>query len=298
MGAPLPDALLPDVAEAGADTAAEPAAPRRGRARTLEIWIPAGILILIIGACFLWPLVYPVPPPTGGSILDAGLPPFSPGHILGTDPVGNDILSRLLHGGQVSFEVALAVTLIGLAVGGLLGIFAGYRGGAADAVVMRVLDVLIAFPALVLALVIAEALGPSELHTIWALSFFAIPAFGRLARSATLRLREQPFMLAARLSGTGTWRMVLRHVVPNIAPQLTTFALLGAGIVIILEGALSYLGLGIPPPGPSWGNMIALGAQTLTASPELVLIPSLCLFVTVVCLNLLSDGLRARWGVR
>lgn len=298
MGAPLPDALAPDVAEAGADTAAEPAAPRRGRARTLEIWIPAGILILIMAACFLWPLVYPVPPPTGGSILDAGLPPFSPGHILGTDPVGNDILSRLLHGGQVSFEVAFAVNAIGLVVGGLLGIFAGYRGGATDAVVSRVLDVLIAFPALVLALVIAEALGPSELHTIWALSFFAIPAFGRLARSATLRLREQTFMLAARLSGTGTWRMVLRHVVPNIAPQLTTFALLGAGIVIILEGALSYLGLGIPPPGASWGNMIALGAQTLTASPELVLIPSLCLFVTVICLNLLSDGLRARWGVR
>ncbi len=298
MGAPLPDALLPDVAEAGVGTVAEPAAARRGRARTLEIWIPAGILILILGACFLWPLVYPVPPPTGGSILDAGLPPFSPGHILGTDPVGNDILSRLLHGGQVSFEVAIAVNLIGLLVGGLLGIFAGYRGGATDAVVMRVLDVFIAFPALVLALVIAEALGPSEQHTIWAISFFAIPAFGRLARSATLRLREQTFMLAARLSGTGTWRMVLRHVVPNIAPQLTTFALLGAGIVIILEGALSYLGLGIPPPGPSWGNMIALGAQTLTATPELVLIPSLCLFVTVVCLNLLSDGLRARWGVR
>jgi peptide/nickel transport system permease protein len=299
MGAPLPDALAPDVAEAGAGAAAaEPAAPRRGRARTLEIWIPAGILILIMAACFLWPLVYPVPPPTGGSILDAGLPPFSPGHILGTDPVGNDILSRLLHGGQVSFEVAIAVNLIGLVVGGLLGILAGYRGGATDAVLSRVLDVLIAFPALVLALVIAEALGPSELHTIWAISFFAIPAFGRLARSATLRLREQTFMLAARLSGTGTWRMVLRHVVPNIAPQLTTFALLGAGIVIILEGALSYLGLGIPPPGASWGNMIALGAQTLTASPELVLIPSLCLFVTVVCLNLLSDGLRARWGVR
>jgi peptide/nickel transport system permease protein len=298
MGAPLPDALAPDVAEARADAAAEPAAPRRGRARTLEIWIPAGILILIMAACFLWPLVYPVPPPTGGSILDAGLPPFSPGHILGTDPVGNDILSRLLHGGQVSFEVAIAVNLIGLVVGGLLGILAGYRGGPTDAVVSRVLDVFIAFPALVLALVIAEALGPSELHTIWAISFFAIPAFGRLARSATLRLREQTFMLAARLSGTGTWRMVLRHVVPNIAPQLTTFALLGAGIVIILEGALSYLGLGIPPPGASWGNMIALGAQTLTASPELVLIPSLCLFVTVVCLNLLSDGLRARWGVR
>jgi len=302
MAAPLPDALLPDIAAtsagAGAGGPGRRGVSRRGRARALEIWVPAGVLILIAAACFLWPLVYPVPPPVGGSILNAGLPPFSPGHILGTDPVGNDILSRLLYGGRVSFEVGVATALIGLVVGGLLGIVAGYQGGVVDAIVMRVLDVLIAFPSLVLALVIAEALGPSELHTIWAISFYSVPAFGRISRAATLRLREQTFMLAARLSGTGGRRMLLRHVVPNILPQLTTFALLGVGIAIILEGALSYLGLGIPPPGPSWGNMIALGAQTLTASPELVLIPSLCLFVTVLCLNLLGDALRARWGVR
>jgi peptide/nickel transport system permease protein len=165
-----------------------------------------------------------------------------------------------------------------------------------DTVIMRVLDVLIAFPALVLALAIAEGLGPSEMHVIWALSFFSIPAFGRIARSATLALRGQTFMLAARLSGTSRRRIILRHVVPNIMPQLLTFSLLGIGVAIILEGALSFLGLGIPLPEPSWGSMIAQGQGTLSASPELVLIPSAFLFVTVVALNVLGDALRERWA--
>ena len=162
MSAPLPELLAADGA-----TVAPPARPRaRGRARNLRIWLPAGFLGLLAAACFLWPLVYPVPKPTGGSILSAGLPPLSPGHIFGTDPVGNDIFSRILHGGQVSFEVGISVTAIGLVLGGLLGMAAGYLGGAADAVIMRVLDIAIAFPALVLALAIAEGLGPSELHVI------------------------------------------------------------------------------------------------------------------------------------
>jgi peptide/nickel transport system permease protein len=261
------------------------------------IAIPAGLLILILGACFLWPLVYPVPKPVGGSVLDSGLPPFSPGHLLGTDPVGNDIFSRILFGGRVSFEVGFGTTGIGLAAGGLLGVIAAVSGGIIDAIVMRVLDVLIAFPSLVLALAIAEGLGPSELHVIWALSFFSVPAFGRIARAATLALRGQTFMLAARLSGTKGWRIVLRHIVPNIMPRLMTFALLGVGIAVILEGALSFLGLGIPPPAPSWGSMIAQGQGTMSASPYLVLIPSAFLFVTVVSLNLLGDALRRRWDV-
>ncbi len=232
-----------------------------------------------------------------GNILSSGLPPLSPGHIFGTDPVGNDIFSRILYGGRVSFEVGFGVTAIGLVVGGLLGMAAGYWGGITDAIIMRVLDVLIAFPALVLALAIAEGLGPSELHVIWALSFFSIPAFGRIARGATLALREQTFMLAARLSGTRGWRVILRHIIPNIMPQLMTFSLLGIGVAMILEGALSFLGLGIPLPEPSWGSMIAAGQQTLSASPDLVLIPSAFLFATVVSLNLLGDALRERWGV-
>jgi len=297
MAAPLPEALI---SAPGPRAPLAAPAPRRARgwARSLEIALPGAFLILLFGACFLWPLVFHVPKPIGGSVLESNLPPLSPGHIFGTDPVGNDVFSRILYGGRVSIEVGLAVNLIGLAAGGLLGTVAAYRGGIVDTVVMRVLDVLIAFPSLVLALAIAEGLGPSELHVIWALSFFSVPAFGRIARAATLRIRGQTFMLAAALAGTRGRRMLLRHIAPNIMPQLVTFGLLGIGVAIILEGALSFLGLGIPPPAPSWGSMIAQGQGTLSVSPDLVLIPSAFLFATVVALNLLGDGLRARWGVR
>jgi peptide/nickel transport system permease protein len=293
MSAPLPDLLAP-----AGPSAAPRSTTREGLARTLRLWGPAGFLILLLAACFIWPNVYPVPDPVRGSVLQAGLPPLSPGHIFGTDPVGNDVFSRILYGGQISFEVGFGVTAIGLVVGGLLGMAAGYWGGIADTIISRLLDILIAFPALVLALAIAEGLGPSELHVIWALSVFSIPAFGRIARSATLALREQTFMLAARLSGTRGRRVIVRHIVPNVWPQLMTFSLLGVGIAIILEGALSFLGLGIPLPEASWGSMIAQGQQTLSASPDLVLIPSAFLFATVLSLNLLGDALRERWGVR
>jgi peptide/nickel transport system permease protein len=294
MSAPLPELLAPGAAVA---PAAGRTRARGAWARRLRLWLPAGFLILLLGACFIWPIIYPVPDPVRGSVLQAGLPPLSPGHVFGTDPVGNDVFSRILYGGQVSFEVGFAVTAIGLVVGSLLGVIAGYWGGTVDTVLSRVLDVLIAFPALVLALVIAEGLGPSEVHVIWALTVFSIPAFGRIARGATIALREQTFILAARLSGTRRWRIIARHIVPNIAPQLLTFGLLGFGVVIILEGALSFLGLGIPLPEASWGSMIAQGQQTLSASPDLVLIPSAFLFATVLSLNLLGDALRERWAI-
>ena len=293
MSAPLPDLLAPGAVIAPAATRTR---ARAGWARGLRLWLPAGFLILMLAACFIWPNIYPVPNTVRGSVLEAGLPPLSPGHVFGTDPVGNDVFSRILYGGQVSLEVGFAVTAIGLVIGSLLGVTAGYLGGATDAVISRVLDVLIAFPALVLALAIAEGLGPSEVHVIWALAVFSIPAFGRLSRGATLALREQTFMLAARLSGTRGWRMIVRHVVPNILPGLLTFSLLGFGVVIILEGELSFLGLGIPLPEASWGSMIAQGQQTLSASPDLVLIPSAFLFATVLSLNLLGDALRERWA--
>ena len=276
-----------------------PTRPAQGRVRrTLKITLPAALLVLIFFLCFLWPLIYPVPSPTFTNILDSNLPVFSKGHFLGTDSVGYDEWSRILYGGRTSLEIALAVNAIGLVVGGLFGALAGYAGGIRDAVMMRFVDVLIAFPAIVLALAIAERLGPSEFHVILALSVFSIPAFARLSRAATLRVREQPFIVAARLSGTRTHRILLRHLVPNILPQLTTFTLLGMGITIVLEGALSFLNLGIPAPAPSWGNMIAQGQTVLTAEPRFVLIPSVALFITVLSLNLLGDGLREHWSSR
>jgi peptide/nickel transport system permease protein len=270
---------------------------RRWRSQ-LGTWIPAGLIAFVLIACFLGPTLLSLPSPVGGNVLESNQPALSPGHILGTDPNGNDILSRLLNGGQSSLWIALAVNLLGLVVGGTLGALSGFVGGWVDTVIMRVLDVLIAFPSLVLTLAVAQALGPSMTNTIFALAFFSIPAFARLARSAVLRLREMPFMAAAQLAGTSPWRMLFKHLAPNIAPQLITFGMLGMGIVIIIEGALSFLGLGIPDPAPSWGNMVATGQLSLSATPMLVVWPSLALLVTVLAFNLLGENLRARWSGR
>jgi peptide/nickel transport system permease protein len=264
----------------------------------LEIYLPAALLLAIIFACFILPLFGVLDKPVGGSVLDSNLPVGSPGHLLGTDASGNDELARVFYGGRVSLEVAGATQLIGLALGGLLGIVAGLSRGIVGALLLRLLDVFIAFPSLVLALAIAEGLGPSELHVIWAISIYAIPAFARLARAQTLRLRELNYITAARTIGTRRWRIVVFHLAPNLLPSLLTFALLQAGVAIILEGALDFLTLGIPPPGASWGNMIADGQNTLSARPSLVIIPSIALLVTVATLNLLGDGLRQRWSAR
>jgi len=280
-----------------AGAAAEPQRRGGGLAGSLAVTIPAGIIAFMVVFCFLGPTVLGLPAPNDGDILESNLPMFSPGHPFGTDQVGNDELSRLLHGGQASLEIAVAVNIIGLLVGGALGALAAYWGGRIDPIIMRVLDVLIAFPSLVLALAIAQSLGPSKINTIFALAFFSVAAFARIARAATLQLREQTFMTAARLSGTPAWRTLLRHIAPNILPGLITFALLGMGIIIILEGALSFLGLGDPAPDPSWGNMISNGQQTLSATPRYVLLPSAFLFVTVLAFNLLGDALRSRWSV-
>jgi peptide/nickel transport system permease protein len=297
MVVPVADALSPAVPAEG--IAADGRFSRtRGLMRSLEIVIPAAVLLVLLFFCFIWPLVYPVPSPVNGSVLDANLPLWSPGHILGTDTVGDDVMSRILYGGRVSFEVAAAVQAIGLVIGGLAGVVAGYRGGLVEATTMRVLDVFIAFPSLVLVLAIADSLGLSEMHVIWALSAFSIPAFARVARAATLRLRDQPFVVAARLSSVRTWRILSGHIVPNLLPQMVTFSLLGAGVVMILEGALDFLGYGIPPPAPSWGNMIAAGQNVMSIYPRFVIVPSIFLIVTVVSLNLMGDGLRARWGTR
>jgi peptide/nickel transport system permease protein len=299
MAAPLPDATLA--------TPIPPPLPSLVNARrlrtqrlgsALRLWVPAGVLIFLLAICFLLPLVVALPSSTNGDIIYNNEPPFSPGHWLGTNVQGVDIFSQLVYGGQVAFEIGAAVTGIGIVIGGTLGVVAAYFGGWVDAVLSRVLDILIAFPALVLALVIAEGLGPSEFHVILALSVFGIPAVGRIARGATLTVRGLPYMTAARLSGTRSWRVIARHVVPNIMPGIVTFSLLGIGVTIILEGALDFLGYGIQAPEASWGNMIANGQQVLTAQPEYVLIPSIALLITVAALNMLGDALRERWGTQ
>jgi peptide/nickel transport system permease protein len=284
------------------------AAPRRlapsdlapGRLRRiaaeLDLWAPAGFLILLVLACFVWPEIYHIPNPIQGNLSLPNLPPLTPHHLLGTDTLGNDVFSRILYGGRVSLEVGVGCTAIGILVGGGLGSFAALKGGLIEAFIMRVLEIFLAFPSLVLAIVVSTYLGPSELHVIWAISFFTIPSLARVARANTLRIRDQTFIVASRLSGTKDRRILLRHIAPNIFPQLLTLGLLGVGISIILEASLSFLGLGVPPPGPSWGNMISIGQQNLTTQPDLVIVPSAFLAATVLALNLLGDAFRNRWS--
>lgn len=264
----------------------------------LRIGVPLGLIALIFFACFVLPLIAPIPKPTGGDILDSLKPAFSAGHFLGTDDNGNDILSRILYGGRTSLVIALSVNLLGLVVGGGLGSLAGQAGGVVDNIIMRLFDVLIAIPSLALIVAVSLSLGPGLGNTILTLAFFSVPAFARISRAETLRLREQPFMVAAKLSGTSTWRIVTRHLAPNIGPQLMTFAMLGMGIIMVIEGALSFLGLGIRPPAPTWGNMIFEGQLSLSGTPMLVVWPSIALFLVVVGFNQLSEALRARWSGR
>ena len=257
---------------------------------------PVGLIALIFFACFILPLIAPIPRPTGGDILESLQPAFSPGHILGTDDNGNDILARILYGGRTSLIVALTVNLLGLVIGGGLGALAAQAGGIVDGIIMRLFNVLIAIPSLALIVAVSLSLGPGLRNTILTLAFFSVPAFARISRAETLRLREQPFMVAAKLSGTSTWRIVVRHLAPNIGPQLMTFAMLGMGIVMVIEGALDFLGLGIRPPAPSWGNMIFQGQLSLSGTPMLVVWPSIALFLTVVGFNQLGEAVRSRWS--
>jgi peptide/nickel transport system permease protein len=298
MAAQVPDVSVPGFAIPGVGNVDDRPGRLRALSATLELWVPFGLLIFIAATCFLWPEIYHLRNPTTGSLSNVNIPPFSPHYILGSDTLGNDEMSEIFYGGRVSLEVGFGSVLLGMLVGGTLGTFAGYRGGAIEAIIMRILDMFLAFPSLVLALMIATYLGPSEIHVIWAISFFAVPAFARLARASTLRLREQPFIVAAKLSGTRQWRILIRHIAPNITPQLLTFSFLGVAVSIIVEAALDFLGLGVPAPNPSWGRMIANGQTFLASSPYLVLVPSAFLFITVVSLNLTGDALRTRWGVQ
>jgi peptide/nickel transport system permease protein len=270
---------------------------RRRAARYLrepEVKYAGGFFLLLILFCYFGPTILNLPGPNSGLLgakyFEEHL--FSPGHIFGTDATGNDILSRLLHGGQVSIQVGLGATAIGFVIGSLLGTFAGYLGGWVDAVVMRFLDIQLAFPGLILALAIATYLGPSEVHVIFALSFFSVPGYARLTRANALRIRERDFIAASRAMGGSIWHIMRRHMSPNIIPSMLTFAFLQVGQAILAEAGLSFLGAGVPLPQPTWGNMIQEGQTYLAVRPDFVLIPGGMLFFTILSCNLLANGLR------
>lgn len=260
--------------------------------RNREVAGPMAVLLVVTLLCFLGPSVLNLPGPNAEALQHRWLPLGTAGHLLGTDANGNDLLSRLLYGGRISIEVGLGATAIGFVVGSTIGMLAGYFGGIVDSVVMRVLDVLLAFPGLILALAIATYLGPSERDVIFALSFFSIPAYGRLCRANAQRLRERDFIAASRAMGGGSWHVMRRHMPPNVVPALITYAFMQMSVAMLAEAGLSYLGVGVRVPTPTWGNMISQGQNYLAQRPDLVLIPGAMLFITILSCNLLANGLR------
>jgi peptide/nickel transport system permease protein len=213
-------------------------------------------------------------------------------YVLGADEFGRDILSRIIHGSRASLTVALASVAIGLIVGGILGVLAGYLGGLLDAVVMRSMDLLLAFPYLLLAIIIVSALGPGLLNTIIAIAIWTVPAFARVARSAVLQLKERDFVVAATALGAKEARVMGTHLLPNFASTLVVYASLYVAYAILMESALSFLGLGVQPPTASWAGMIASGRNYLTSAPHIATIPGLAIAVAVLGFNLLGDALR------
>ncbi len=257
------------------------------------------VVALVLLAIFA-PLVAPYDPIAID--LRGRLQPPTWTHWMGTDEVGRDILSRVVYGARVSLQTGLIVVGVAGTIGGLLGAACGYIRGLLDEVVMRTLDVVMAFPSLILALAIAAMLGPSLVNAVIALAVVQIPRYTRLARGEALQLRELQFVLAARALGASHARVVLRHIIPNSLSSLIVMATLGFGQVILYAASLSFIGLGVQPPTPEWGAMVSIGRKYVQEQWWYSTFPGLAIFVVVVAFNVFGDGLRdildPRWRRR
>lgn len=260
---------------------------RAHQGRTLTAVVAVTAIILSIVPAFV-----PLGSPVGGDIASANLPLWSAGHILGTDINGNDVASRLYYGGRTSLLLAVTVNALGCLIGGCMGAASAYLGGLIDTIAMRLMDAMLSVPAMVVILGLASAMRPTFLSVMAALTVFSVPAFARVARTSTHELMQMPFMMYATLYNGSSLRVLVQHIVPNVAGHLTAFAILGMASVMTIEGALSYLGFGIPLPYPSWGSMIYQGQQAMSARPMLVLLPCICLFLSVLALNVLGQRFR------
>lgn len=252
--------------------------------------ISGSIFLLIILCAVFAPQLAPHDPYLQ-TLADRRAPPGGQ-YLLGADEFGRDILSRILYGARVALRVGLISTGLGLIGGVILGTIAGYLGGIIDDLIMRAMDVLLAFPYLLLAIAIVSALGPSELNTQIAIAIWTLPSFARLVRGSVLALREKEFVEAAGAMGARTGRILLSHILPNLVSGVIIYAALFMARAIMLEASLSFLGLGAQPPTVSWGNMIAEGRNYLRLSPHIITMPGIALAITVLTVNLLADGLR------
>jgi peptide/nickel transport system permease protein len=213
--------------------------------------------------------------------------------VLGTDLLGRDVLSRIIYGSRISLGIGLISVAIGLTAGTLLGLPSGYYGGRVDGIIMRVIDSMLAFPGLLLALVIIAALGPGLPNVMIAVGFSSVPLYARLIRGSCLTIRETEYVQAAKTLGSSDVRVMVRHILPNLLGPIIVLSTLQVGTAILIGSALSYLGMGAQPPTPEWGSMTADGRSYLASAWWISTFPGLAIFSAVVGINLVGDGLRA-----
>ena len=251
------------------------------------------VMILLYLVTLLTPLIAPFDPAAQGDIITSRYLPPGGEHWMGTDKFGRDILSRTLYGARISLSIGFVAVAISMTLGTLIGAVAGYFGGWADAVLMRFTDMMLAFPRLVLLIVVIAVFeNPSIWLVVVVLGLTGWMGTSRIVRGEVLSLREREFVQAARALGMGDLRIIVRHVVPNTMAPVIVSATLGIGLTILTEASLSFLGLGVQPPTPSWGNMVADGRDALTEAWWIATFPGLAIVLTVVAFNLLGDGLR------
>jgi len=249
------------------------------------------VVALVAGLALAAPLL-PLADPNATHLGERLLPPFSPGHLLGTDPLGRDLLARIVWGARVSLAVGAAAALFAAAVGSAAGLVAGYRRGPLDAVVMRGIDVLMAFPYLLLALAIVAALGPGLTNAMLAIAVVNVPFFARTVRGTTVSIAGRPFVDAARLSGMGPARILLSEVLPGVLPVIVVTLTTTLGWMILETAGLSFLGLGAQPPQADLGAMLGEGRGLIVTAPHVATVPGLVILLLVVGINLLGDGVR------
>jgi peptide/nickel transport system permease protein len=275
-------------------------ASSRPRSQLIDVWrrftrnriALAGliiVLLLILMAIFA-PVLAPQDPAMQ-TLADKRMPPGAT-YWLGADEFGRDILSRVIYGARVALYVAVVAVALALVFGVAIGLVAGFAGGWVDVVLMRLVDVMLSFPYLLLAIAIVATLGTGLQNTTLAVGIWATPSFARITRGQVLNIKGREFITAAEAVGVPGWRMVWRYILPNAIPPVIVFATLYMANAILLEAALSFLGLGVQPPQPSWGLMVASGRDFLRVAPHVATIPGVAIMLAVLGFNLLGDGLR------
>lgn len=248
--------------------------------------------IVVVVALFAPQLVREDPTQIDFAALDQRLERPGVTTLLGRDNFGRDLYSRIVLGTRVSLTVGISAVALGMFVGSLLGLLAGFFGGWLDEIIMRFTDVLYAFPAILLALALVAALGPSLINLIFAISFVSIPGFARVMRGSVVTIRESEMVEAARASGAHTLRIIFRHVLPNALTPTIVFAAISMANALLTEAGLSFLGLGVQPPTPSWGGILAEGREYLRTAPYMTNFAGIAILIAVVGFNLLGDGIR------